>query len=90
MSRNLRLSRHLRGLPGTPTPVLRGYALAEATYCRVAYAPVAHEPWDLRSAAITRLDDGLVEAAGLPPPSGSPLAHVAAPVSARVGRLRVI
>ena len=85
-------------VPGPPEPAgpllafltNRWRAYTTTPRGRVAYAPVAHEPWDLRSAAITHLDDGLVEAAGLPPPSGSPLAHVAAPVSARVGRLRAI
>jgi uncharacterized protein YqjF (DUF2071 family) len=37
-----------------------------------AYVPIAHEPWPLRSAELLDLDDGLVEAAGLPAPVGAP------------------
>ena len=35
--------------------------------------PVRHEPWPLRQAAVTRLDESVTTAAGLPRPSGEPL-----------------
>ncbi|MEV5509876.1 DUF2071 domain-containing protein [Streptomyces orinoci] len=36
---------------------------------------MAHEPWPLRHATIAELRETLTAAAGLPPPSGPPLAH---------------
>lgn len=53
---------------------------------RPIFAPVAHEPWPLRSATLLRVDAGVVVVAGLPAPGGVPLVHHADGVSARVGR----
>jgi uncharacterized protein len=53
----------------------------------IAFAPVAHEPWSLRTASVISLHDEVVAASGLPPPEGPPLVHFAERVSARVGHL---
>ena len=37
--------------------------------------PVRHEPWPLRAATTTVLDQSLTAAAGLPSPNGDPLVH---------------
>ena len=50
------------------------------------YAPVDHEPWPLRSGKLLGLDDRLVEAAGLPSPTGDPHVRCSDGVSVRVGR----
>jgi uncharacterized protein len=52
-----------------------------------AFAPVAHEPWALHRGRVLELTDDLVHAAGLLPPEGVPLVHVARGVTARVGSL---
>ena len=49
------------------------------------YAPVDHEPWPLRAATVSRWDDRLVVAAGLPAPVGEPLVRFSPGVSVRVG-----
>ncbi len=54
----------------------------------IVYAPVAHEPWRLRTAQLHHIEDELVPAAGYPPPAEPPLIHYADGVSARVGRVR--
>ncbi|KAB8189900.1 DUF2071 domain-containing protein [Nonomuraea phyllanthi] len=55
---------------------------------RPARAPVEHPPWPLRRAELTRLDQCLLQAAGLPAPSGPPLVHASPGVPVRVGRWR--
>lgn len=52
----------------------------------VRYAPVDHEPWPLRSAELVRADTALVEAAGLPSPSGEPHVRCSPGVAVRIGR----
>ncbi|WP_323379371.1 YqjF family protein [Streptomyces durbertensis] len=47
--------------------------------------PVFHEPWSLRRATVETWEETLTAAAGLPPPSGEPVAHF----SAGVGRVRL-
>ena len=51
---------------------------------RLFQVRVEHEPWPLSRARVLRLDQELVEAAGLPPPAGRPLAHFSTGVSVRV------
>ena len=53
-------------------------------------AAAFHEPWPLHRARVVRLDDGLVAAAGLPPPSGEPLVHYSPTVAVRLGAPRPI
>lgn len=56
---------------------------------RMFCTPVEHEPWPLHAAAVTRLDDGLVAACGLPQPCAEPLVHYAPAVSVSLGMPRV-
>lgn len=49
------------------------------------YAPVDHEPWPLRSAAVEVWDDVLLRAAGFPPPAGEPRARFSDGVAVRIG-----
>jgi uncharacterized protein len=51
---------------------------------RVWSARAVHEPWPLRTARLTRFDDRLIEAAGLPAPNNDPIVHYAESVSVRV------
>lgn len=51
-------------------------------------APVDHPVWPLHRAEVLELDDGLVEAAGLPAPDGAPHAMWSPAVDVRVGRPR--
>jgi uncharacterized protein YqjF (DUF2071 family) len=52
---------------------------------RLRYAEAHHQPWPLRRAELRRVDDGLLLAAGLPAPRGSPLVHYSDGVRARIG-----
>ena len=49
------------------------------------YAAVDHEPWPLRDATLVRLDDSLLEAAGLPKPVGEPHVMFSDGVHVRIG-----
>lgn len=53
---------------------------------RLGFAQIEHQPWPLASAGISRLDQTLVEAAGLPAPFGEPLVHYSAFIHVRIGR----
>ena len=52
------------------------------------YAPVDHEPWPLHSASLDSIDQNVVEAAGLPSPTGEPHVMFSPGVSVRIGRPR--
>jgi hypothetical protein len=52
---------------------------------KIRYAPVSHEPWPLHSANALHIDDSLVQAAGLPTPTGEVHALFSPGVSVRVG-----
>jgi len=52
---------------------------------KIRYAPVSHEPWPLHSATALHIDDSLVQAAGLPTPTGEVHALFSPGVSVRVG-----
>lgn len=52
------------------------------------YAPVDHEPWPLHQAQLKAIDQNVVEAAGLPTPSGDPHVMFSPGVSVRIGRPR--
>ena len=57
---------------------------------RTIYVPNSHEPWPLYAAALHELEDGLVEAAGIPV-TGPPESVLFSPgVHARFGRPRVV
>ncbi|MDQ1706355.1 MAG: uncharacterized protein QOF18_2721 [Frankiaceae bacterium] len=49
------------------------------------YADAEHRPWPLWRAELRELRDGLVEAAGLPAPTGAPLVHFSEGVDVRIG-----
>jgi uncharacterized protein len=51
----------------------------------VRYAAVDHEPWPIRTATVQHLDDALVEASGLPSPSGEPHVRCSDGVAVRIG-----
>ena len=53
---------------------------------RTAWAPVAHDPWQVHTAELIDLDDDLVAAAGLPQPSGAPHLLWSPGVAVRIGR----
>jgi len=50
---------------------------------RFSSTDVDHPPWPLHRAIVTRLDEGLIEATGLPPPTGTPIAHHSPGVAVR-------
>jgi uncharacterized protein len=52
---------------------------------RLAVAAAEHPPWTLRRATLVDLDQGLLQAAGLPPPDGPPVVHAADGVRVRIG-----
>lgn len=55
------------------------------------YTPVEHPSWPLRAASVEACDvDGLFRSAGLPTPSGPPLAHFSPGVTVKVGRPRLV
>lgn len=61
------------------------YRLFTVIAGRLAAAEVEHAPWPLHRATVLRLDQDLLESAGLPAPAGDPLAYVSPGVSARIG-----
>jgi uncharacterized protein YqjF (DUF2071 family) len=50
------------------------------------FARAAHAPWVLHHATARAVNDGLLEAAGLPSPVGTPLVHYSPGVDVRIGR----
>jgi len=64
------------------------WGLYSRTRRGVRYAAVDHEPWPLRSAALVRVDTALMEAAGLPTPTGAPHVRWSPGVAVRIGRPR--
>jgi len=50
------------------------------------YLPNDHPPWPLHRAALLRLEENLIAAAGLPPPTGGPVSVLYSPgVPVRLG-----
>ncbi|MFC4531714.1 YqjF family protein [Sphaerisporangium dianthi] len=64
------------------------YRLFTVVAGRLVHAEVEHPPWPLHHAALTRLDEDLVRAAGLPAPGHEPLLHASPGVAVRIGRWR--
>jgi uncharacterized protein YqjF (DUF2071 family) len=52
------------------------------------YAPVDHEPWRLHTAHLQSIDQNIVQAAGLPAPTGEAHVMFSPGVSVRIGRPR--
>ena len=61
------------------------WGLHSRWYGTTAYVPITHEPWPLRAAELLELDDGLVEAVGLPKPTGEPRVLFSDGVRVRLG-----
>ncbi len=57
---------------------------------RLLHAPVSHDPWALRQAALLHLDDELVDAAGLRIPDVDPLVHWTPGTEVRIGAPRIV
>jgi uncharacterized protein len=55
---------------------------------KLRYADAEHDLWPLRRANIEMVDETLIAAAGLPQPSGPPIAHYSNGVEVRIGRPR--
>lgn len=54
------------------------------------YTPVEHPPWSLATATVETCEvANLFRSAGLPAPTGPPVAHVSAGVTAKIGRPRI-
>jgi uncharacterized protein YqjF (DUF2071 family) len=51
------------------------FRLYAASKGRIAYAQIEHDPWPLRHARLTNLDEDLMENSGVPRPKGEPLVH---------------
>ncbi len=62
------------------------WILFSITGGRRRLARACHEPWPLHRAEVLTLDDHLIEAAGLPRPSGPPLVHYSPGVDVTIGR----
>lgn len=52
---------------------------------RLAYAPAEHEMWPLHEATLLDLDENVIEAGGLPKPTGEPHVLFSPGVTARIG-----
>jgi uncharacterized protein YqjF (DUF2071 family) len=61
------------------------WTLFSAPRSGVHSARAWHEAWPLHRARAIRVDDELVQAAGLPAPSGEPLVHYSPSVKVRIG-----
>jgi uncharacterized protein len=58
---------------------------------RLWETPVTHEPWPLRAAKVSELEETLTAAAGLPAPVGEPLVHYSDGVrDVRIGVSRIL
>jgi uncharacterized protein len=53
---------------------------------RYRFARARHEPWPLHRAEAVSVDDGLIQAAGLPAPAGAPLVLYSPGVDVAIGR----
>jgi len=61
------------------------YRLFTVIAGRVAAAEAEHPPWPLRHARLTRLDQDLLQAAGLPAPTGTTVLHASPEAPVRIG-----
>ena len=57
---------------------------------RLLSADIEHPPWPLQRARVTRLEETLTKAAGLPPMPGEPLAHFSSRVDLLVGLIQPV
>lgn len=61
------------------------WALYSAPALGLRRAAAFHEPWPLHRARAVHVDDELVAASGLPPPTAEPLVHYSESVTVRIG-----
>lgn len=61
------------------------WALFSAPVTGLHHARAFHDPWPLHRVDVLRCDDELVQAAGLPVPSATPIAHWSPSVNVRIG-----
>ena len=66
------------------------WALGTTFGRRLMWAKVSHPPWPIHSAEVLEWDESLVEAAGLRPPRGEPIARWSPGVEVRIGVPRPI
>jgi uncharacterized protein YqjF (DUF2071 family) len=69
------------------TARFRLYAQRNGTLLR---ADIEHPPWPLQRATVLRVEQTLIQAAGLPPTEGVPLAHFSRGVDVRIGPPRAV
>ena len=65
------------------------YRLYALNRGQLAYAQIEHDPWQLTRATVVKLEQNLIEAAGLPSPQGAPLVHYSAELHVKIGYIRV-
>ena len=65
------------------------YRLYSLRRGRLAYAQIEHDRWPLACATLQKLDQNLMEAAGLPGPSGAPIVHYSAEINVKIGYIRL-
>jgi hypothetical protein len=61
------------------------WSLFSAPRSGLRHARAFHDPWPLYKGKVIELHDELIEAAGLPAPSGEPLVHYSPSVEVRIG-----
>lgn len=66
------------------------WALGSTLAGRPIWAEVDHGPWPLHRATLLACDESLVEAAGLPSPTGDPVVLWSSGVEVRIGRPRLL
>jgi uncharacterized protein len=66
------------------------WALGSMVRRHPMWAEVEHDRWPLHAAKVIDWDETLVRAAGLPPPTGDPIARWSAGVEVRISRPRAI
>lgn len=66
------------------------FRLWSAHFGKIVSVPVEHPPWPLRRARLERVQQSLLESAGLPPPSEHPVVHYSEGVDVRLGRPELI
>lgn len=64
------------------------YRLFTVVSGRLAAAKAEHREWPLHRARVLRLEQDLLQRAGLPAPAGDPLTHASPGVPVRIGMWR--
>jgi uncharacterized protein YqjF (DUF2071 family) len=64
------------------------FRLYTAANARIAYAPIEHDPWPLKYAELTKLNEDLMEHSGVTRPIGKPLVHYSEELRVKAGALQ--